>query len=220
MIALVISGWISYTGIQKMPIIDFRAYAVGKNLIEGMKSAEELGLTPPQYQVIYHMKNKNTGEVVQITDTQYVNEPKWYEDGTPWEIQSDLTESKKIADGYEPPIHDFEFDCEDGDLTDFYLEAPRAIFFVTPFASKLSPKDAQTLSKLFNELSQHDIPVIGLTNSDLEGINYPYCFVDQITLKTITRNNPGILVLKKGTVVGKFHNSPLPSAEEILKSFE
>lgn len=219
-IALLVSSWISYVGIQKLPLIDFRAYAIGKNLSEGKKSAEELGFKPTQYQVVYAMKNSQTGELVKVTDDEYVNDSKWYEEGTPWEIQSDLTETYKIADGYEPPIHDFELDCEDGDLTDFYLETPRAIFFVTPFSDRLSPTDAKKLDQLFNQLSQNDIPVVGLTNGDLEGVHYPYCFVDQITLKTIIRSNPGIVVLQNGTVVWKFHNNPLPTAEEIMKSFK
>jgi hypothetical protein len=41
--------------------------------------------------------------------------------------------------------------------------------------------------------------------------------VDQTTLKTIIRSNPGIVVLKKGTVVNKYHNNPLPSADQLIK---
>lgn len=219
-VALLISCWISFVGIQKLPLIDFRAYAIGKNIPEGMKSADELGKKAPVYQVIYTMKNKNNGETVKITDSDYVNDTKWYEEGTPWQIQSDLTETKKLSDGYEPPIHDFILDCEDGDKTGFYLEESKVVFFVMPFSDRVSSVENQHLNQIYNELTEKGIQVSALVNGDLENVDFPYCYVDQITLKTIIRSNPGIVVLKKGTVIGKFHNNPLPSTEEILKLFQ
>ncbi len=219
-IVLLICGWITFTGIHYLPIIDFRAYAEGKNLTEGMKSAEELGLDPPKYQVIYTMKNKSTGETVEITDDEYINNDKWYKEGTPWELQSDLTETHKISNGYEPPIHDFILDCDGEDKTGFYLNEPKVVFFVTPFAEKLSPEEIMKLNQLYNELSKQNVLVTALTNGDIGNAEFPYCYVDQITLKTIIRNNPGIITLEKGTVVGKFHDNPIPDVDAILNSFK
>src|SRR5690606_34840269 len=218
-VVLLICGWISYTGIKHLPIIDFRAYAVGKNIPEGMKSAKELGLEPPKYEVLYTLKNKNSGETVQITDTEYTNDEKWYAEGTPWEFQSDLTESKMVSSGYEPSIHDFILDCDGEDMTEIYLEEPKVVFFITPFSEKVTPEEISQLNHLFDELTKQNIKVAALTNGDLENVKFPYCFVDQITLKTIIRNNPGIMVLEKGTVVAKFHDNPIPSTSEILSSF-
>lgn len=216
-VSLLICGWISYTGIKKLPIIDFRPYAVGKNITEGMKSAEELGKEPSKFSVTYTMKNNKTGETVKITDKEYLDNPKWYEEGTPWELQKDLTESKKISTGYEPPVHDFVLDCEDGDMTADYLSAEKIVFFVTPFADKLNPDELSQLNKLYQELAKNNIKTVGLTSLDIDGVEFPYCYVDQTTLKTMIRSNPGIMVLKKGTVVAKFHKNPLPAASEILK---
>lgn len=218
-IALLACIWISFVGIQYLPIIDFRAYAVGKNLPEGMKSAEELGLKPPQFQVNYTMKNKTTGEETQITDKQYVNEPKWYEEGTPWGLLAEKTETVKIADGYEPPIHDFVLDCDGEDMTETYLNEEKMVFFITPFTEKLTSDEISKLNQLHEKLNSANIKSVALTNSDIENADFPYCFVDQITLKTIIRSNPGIITLEKGTVVGKFHNNPIPEVEEILESF-
>lgn len=216
-VSLLICGWISFTGISKLPIIDFRAYAIGKSIPEGMKSAEEVGKLPPQYVVTYTMKNKDTGETQKITDSEYLNDPKWYEEGTPWQLMSDLTESKKVADGYEPPVHDFMLDCEDGDMTEDYLAADKIVFFVTPFAEKVSADDVNKLNQLYKELEEKGVQAVGLTASDVDNSIFPYCFVDQTTLKTIIRSNPGIVVLKKGVVVNKYHNNPLPTADQILK---
>ena len=44
---------------------------------------------------------------------------------------------------------------------------------------------------------------------------FPYYTVDETTLKTIVRSNPGLLMLKKGVILGKWHCDDLPSFEEI-----
>lgn len=219
-IAFIISAWISFVGISKLPLIDFRAYAIGKNIPESMKTAEELGLQAPIYRVYYTMKNQNSGEIIKITDEDFVSDPKWYEEGTPWKVQLELTETKLIADGYTPPIHDFILDCEEGDMTDYYLEQPKVVFFIVPFPNKVNHQEFQHLNQLHQKLTSQGVVVTALTNVDIDSLEFSYCFLDQTILKTIIRSNPGILVLEKGIVVNKFHNNPLPSSKEILKSFQ
>ncbi len=219
LIALLGFGWVSYTGITKLPLIDFRAYAIGKSISEGMKSAEELGKEPPKFEVIYTLKNSQTGETVKITDEQYLSDSKWYEQGTPWELQGELTESRMVSAGYTPPILDFVLDCEEGDLTDFYLEHEKVVFFVTPFTEKVTSEEVQKLNQLYEKLTAQGVEVVALTNGDIENLESSHCYMDQVILKTIIRSNPGVVVLSKGTVINKFHNNPLPTAEEVLKSF-
>lgn len=220
LVALVVFGWISMIGITKFPIIDFRAYAIGKSIPEGMKSAEDLGLASPKYTVFYTMKNSQTNETVKITDDEYLNDTKWYEEGTPWEMLVDLTETKKVADGYEPPILNFYLDCEEGDQTDFYLTQEKTVFFVLPFSEKITAEETKTLNELYQKLTAENVAVVGLSNGDLDQAVFPVCYVDQITLKTIIRSNPGIVVLEKGKVINKFHDNPLPNAATVLKSFQ
>jgi uncharacterized membrane protein YphA (DoxX/SURF4 family) len=47
--------------------------------------------------------------------------------------------------------------------------------------------------------------------------NYPFYKADDKLLKTITRSNPGIVVLKDGQIVGQYHWRHLPSAAELVK---
>lgn len=217
-VLMLICVGISYTGIKYMPIIDFRAYAVGKSIPEGMKTAEELGLEGPKTEVYYTMQNSQTQEVVEITGTQYTNESKWYEEGTPWKMLTDKTRTVKISDGYMPPVKDFYFDCDGEDLTQEFLDADKAVLFIVPFADKVSDSDVEKLNQIYQTLHSK-VKTIALVNSDLENAKFPYCFVDQTTLKTILRNNPGIMTLEKGVVNAKFHNNDLPTAEQILNSF-
>ena len=52
-----------------------------------------------------------------------------------------------------------------------------------------------------------------------EGVNYPYYFTDETTLKTIIRSNPVLLLLQQGTVVGKWHYNDFPDFEKIKEHY-
>ncbi len=49
--------------------------------------------------------------------------------------------------------------------------------------------------------------------------SYPFFVADDILLKTIIRSNPGIVLLKNGEVIKKWHYKKLPSYEEIKANF-
>jgi hypothetical protein len=44
---------------------------------------------------------------------------------------------------------------------------------------------------------------------------FDYLQCDEKTIKTAVRANPGILLLKEGTVRGKWHGNDTPSFEEV-----
>ena len=47
---------------------------------------------------------------------------------------------------------------------------------------------------------------------------YPFYFTDETTLKTIVRSNPELLLLKRGTIIGKWHYNDFPTFEEIKQN--
>ena len=49
----------------------------------------------------------------------------------------------------------------------------------------------------------------------MTGAEYPFCNTDDITLKTVIRSNPGLLLLHDGVVIRKWSHNALPSEEEL-----
>jgi len=51
------------------------------------------------------------------------------------------------------------------------------------------------------------------------GFNFPVFTADDILLKTIIRSNPGILLIKDGIIIKKWHYKKLPELEEIRAKY-
>jgi glycerate kinase len=83
------------------------------------------------------------------------------------------------------------------------------------FAEKINPFVA--------ECDKAKIPVIGMSASvdtEVEAFRhevqaaFDFYTTDETTLKTIIRSNPGLVLLKKGTVVDMWHYNDFPKFEE------
>jgi uncharacterized membrane protein YphA (DoxX/SURF4 family) len=228
------AGWVTlatsffcYYTYAHLPIRDFRPYAVGKNIIEGMKTAEELNLTPPQYAYNYTLKNSRTGEEKVMSSNEYMDTKIWQD--TTWQI-TETSDPFQVKEGYEPPIHDFAPVDENGeDRTLSVLDNPDYYFFVVAYnITKSAGEPQKRITALYNDATADGKKVHGLTSSTREEVQQfkfehqspvEYLTNDEITLKTMVRSNPGIMLLKKGTVIAMWHYNDLPSYSEIKSKY-
>lgn len=222
MLSFLLCFWLGNQVLNHLPLKDFRAYAEGKSIIEGMKSAEELGLEPTEYATIYSMENTSTGEKMLVDSKSYIDDGWWQK--KEWQINSDLTETELVKEGYEPPIHDFVIDLDGSEITDQVLEA-EYIFLLVAYRMEKTEEEAYAhLNEFALAAAEEGIPFLGLSASlpgvvaekvDKLGLRFSIASMDETALKTIVRANPGIVLLKKGVIVKKWHYQDLPSFEEL-----
>ena len=201
-----------------LPIQDFRPYAVGKSIPEGMKTCDELGLPCPDKIDYFLVKNKETGEEKELLSSEWN-----------WQTHDfvSITEKSLEIEGYEPPVKDFSISIDGADYTDSILNSDYAILAVAYDLSKTTKQAWNQVNDLAAGAEEIEIPFITMTASSDEMIEefrhevqaaYPFYFTDETTLKTIVRSNPGLLLLKRGTIIGKWHYNDFPTFEEIKQN--
>lgn len=188
-----------------LPIKDFRPYKIGNHIPTLMEYPEDA--EPDQYKISF-VYSKNGVEELFTLD----NYPKG--DST-WTFVRQ--ESKLIKKGYEPPIHDFEImNTYYEDITWDILESEAPITLVIMY--DLTARDKQQMSKvesLYETCSANGEQCYILTGSSSAEINifscdHPIlseaiCTCDPVTLKTIVRANPGVIVIQNGTIIDKYN---------------
>lgn len=197
--SILLTGFILIFGIIREPIIDFRDYKIGTNL---KTEQQNIAKDPSIYKVFYTAKNEKTGEEKSIDQDEYVNNKVYWEEGSPWKLITEKTESKLVKEGYKSEITKFKLDGQDGtDWTQKIIDAPKAIviFSYQPgFADKAILQKAQAKAKKAgNTLVLGVAPNLGVYN----GI--PAATMDGTAIKTIARSNPSVLILENGTIVDK-----------------
>lgn len=207
-----------------LPIKDYRPYSVGDSIVEGMKSAEELGLQSPSFGYIYTMKNLTTGEEVQISNHQYMDE-KWWED-TNYEMLGDKTIQFKEVEGYEPPIHDFvlEHAFTGNNVTDSLLNLEVAYMVISYDIETVDTKVQDKVNAFAEQANKDGVFVMGATGAMVESVEnhqnlyhnpFDYYLCDGTALKTIIRSNPGLVRLENGVVTGKWSAFDWPEYEAV-----
>jgi len=189
---------------RHLPLIDFRPYKVGTNIPESMLRPADAPSDVYETTFIY----QKNGQQKEFTLENY---PK--EDST-WVFVDQKTVLK--SEGYKTPIHDFSIvNAQFDDITEEILYNPSPVYLLMMYdVTNASIEGAKEAEKIYQKALKSGIIFYALTAStddevkkfvELTGVSYPFCKTDPITLKTIVRANPGLVLLKKGTVVGKWN---------------
>ena len=199
-----------------LPTFDFRPYHIGADIKKGMEIPE--GAEQPEFETTFILK-KN-GQTREFTLDNYPD--------STWEFVDSKT--VQTRQGYEPPIHDFSLtDTETGeDITDNVLSHKGYTFLlISRSLAYADDSNFGDIDQIYEYASEHNIPFYCVTAStdsdinrwrDLTGAEYPFCTADETTLKTIIRSNPGLLLLKDATIIGKWSHNQLPDPDELTAS--
>lgn len=195
--------------IRELPVFDFRPYHIGADIRKGMEIPE--GEKPTTYETTFIYAKDGVEKEFTIDN---------FPSDTTWTFLDSKTRIKEK--GYEPPIHDFSIiSQEDGtDLTDMILDDESYTFLlVAPHLRNADDSDIDLINEVYDYSLEHGYRFLCLTASsdediamwqDNTGAEYPFALTDEITLKTIIRSNPGLVLLKKGVVINKWSNNQLP----------
>jgi len=190
---------------RHLPIIDFRPYKVGVNIPEAMSIPD--GYPRDEYEITFIYEKAGIQKEFSLE-----NYPK--NDSTWIFVDQKAT---LITKGYEPPIQNFIIEDENwDDITDEILSHEGYTYLVISYDVKsASEKELLNAQKLYNRvILSKDTKFYALTassDSEIEelrnrtGITYPFCKSDPTTLKTIIRANPGIVLIKNGTIEAKWN---------------
>lgn len=202
---------------RHLPWIDFRPYAVGKSIPEGMKLPPS-AVTDSVVMVFIYEKG---GKPVELTMDEIKNVDSTY--------KFIDRKDKVIREGDKPPIHDFTISDSDGtDITSDVLSMENVFLLV---AYDINHSDGAVQGKVndFVALCQKSgVEFIGLTSSAPNEVDkfrhdhnsmFTYYFTDMTTLKTMIRSNPGLMLLQKGRVTGIWHYNDFPTFDEVRTKY-
>ena len=203
---------------RHLPIFDFRPYYVGADIRQGMEIPE--GKEPTEFETRFVLQKDGVEKEFTLEN---------YPDST-WTFVDSRTVVKKK--GYEPPIHDFSMiRYEDGeDITEQVLADERYTFLLVAHQlEQASDSRIDLINELYDYCLEYGYAFYCLTSSSDEdilkwqedtGAEYPFCLMDNITLKTMVRSNPGLILLKKGVVIHKWNVVDFPDEYQLSRSLE
>ncbi len=197
-----------------LPVIDFRAYAVGNRLVP--EDPE-----PVEYYLTY--KNTETDSVQEYRSENLPwNDEEWM---SKWEFVAQRVHDPNIGKGA-----DLSFEDSDGfNVTSGYIENPDPQFMLVSWTLKeFNKKHIEKILQFADSCHSDGAGFILLTASDDEeiaafraetGFQDEIFRADDIELKTVVRANPGLVLLQDATVLGKWHWRKFPEYSKAKELF-
>ena len=156
-----------------------------------------------------------------------------YFDFRPYHIGTDLRKGwNEMMEGNESPYAEFFLQrAEDGeDITDSLLNSKGYTFLlIAPHLENADDSQLDLINQMYEYAEDNEYPFYGVTASgekemerwrDRTGAEYPFCQTDDITLKTIIRSNPGLLLLKDGVIIRKWSHNRIPDEYALTDRLE
>ena len=189
---------------RHLPMIDFLPYKTGVNIPKAMEIPENAPSDVYKTNFIY----EKDGVQKEFTLENY---PK---NDSNWAFVDQKTEL--ISKGYKAPIHDFSImNAQFDDITQQVLNFPGLTYlFIMYDLNETSINGAKEAEKTYQKYLKAGIKCYALTGSsdadvqkfkEKTNVTFTFWKTDPTVLKTMIRANPGLILLKKGTIQGKWN---------------
>lgn len=199
---------------RHLPVMDFRPYKVGANIPELMSIPEGAPEDEYNYSFVYEKEGKK----------QEFSLEELPEEGSGWTFVE--SKNRLVKEGYLPPVAAFNlYNEQDVDLADRILADEKGVFLlISPKLEKANDDYIDEINSVYDYALDNGLSFYGVTGSaaeavmrwkDYMGADYSFLHADDVLLKTIIRSNPGLVLLKGGTVLGKWHYRDIPEEEDV-----
>ncbi len=202
--------WFVFYNYNHLPMLDFRDWKVGRDMKSSDTGETKTYLT---------YRNLETGEEQEFLSPDYPwNDSLWM---ARWEFVDQRVDESGVERKHALFIED-----EDGnDLTKAIIGHAGDQFLLISYDLDFAEGEGMLkAAKLFHYLDDEGIAFDMLSASDLQTIDkyrevyqmdYPVYFADDVELKAMIRSNPGLLWLRDGVVMKKWHANDFPGREEL-----
>ena len=204
----------AYRNYAHLPIIDFRPYKIGANIPELMSIPEGAPQDEYKYSFIYEKDGVQKEFSLENVPT----------DDSTWIFVDSKTELLKR--GYVPPVTDFLISDERGEeVTGRLLDNPKGMFLlIAPRLERADDGHIDEINDVYDYAIECGLDFYCVTGSsskaiaewsDRTGAEYPFLTADVVLLKTMIHSNPGLMLLRKGTILMKWHYNDIPKEEDL-----
>lgn len=221
---------LSAYALMHLPPIDFRPYKIGTTLYCKKCSDIVVDENTKTYQYA-DFKNLKTGEHKEFEITEH------YPDYTVWEYNAEVPiREEKIS--LEKPsdkdtvvqqkmfeLNEYFFSKDKEDYTCKIITDSNFVFLLVQYdLHTTSLSNQKAINKLYDWAQSKGYAFYGATSSLDEVISdyrkksnakYPFVNADDISLKTIVRANPGLVLLRNGVVIDNWHGNDIPENGKI-----
>lgn len=205
-----------------LPIIDFRPYKEGTDILE--KSTIPEGAPQDVYESVLIYKNLKTGEDKEFSESEAYP----WDDTLNWEFVD--TKTKLVTEGYKPPIHDFLIDdMNKKNISKRILNNPDVSFIlISPNFNKAGNFDQNKVNEIAKFAKSKNLKFYCFTATPKDDLlkftikfedNIEFCTADKKMLMTFIRSNPGFVILEKGVIKAKYHYRNIPDIKKIESKF-
>ncbi|MFO7722390.1 MAG: DoxX family protein [Bacteroidales bacterium] len=208
-------AYIQFYAYNHLAILDFRPFYKGAHIADNMLPVPEIA----EITLVY--KHRLTGEEMSFS-------PKTlpYQDSTLWPHLEWTRQEKKIIQPFQEAEAAFEIMGPEGKDHSPDIIGNKDFIFVLIMqdVSKANRKSFKKIVPLIEEANRRNIQVIAITGSMYDeveaflgemGAPIPHYSADIIKLKTVIRANPGLLLLKNGYIIDKWHFNDIPDLKKL-----
>ena len=225
LVSILSLGFTLYT-YYALPIVDFLPYKVGNNVPELMKLPA--GQKGDEYEILYQLKNKSTGETKSMNDKLYLKSGIWEDEN--WEITGD-PERRLVKKGYDIKIKDLNIsDASGTDYTKELIENP--YYNLVVVAYDLRKTDTAAFGRInalaLKAAEEFNVRTVLLTSNSAQDAQsfstrnklfIEVFYADAVPLKSMVRSSPGLMLFKNGVVVDKWSAAFLPDFETLTQKY-